>query len=93
MADRRPKVSLNFTKAALDRLPTAKAGTRDYYNDTRVRGLQLAVTDHGAKTFCLYRRMGGRPTRYTLGRYPDLTPENARRKPNRSRDAWPLVRT
>jgi integrase len=78
MADRRPKVSLNFTKAALDRLPAAKPGTRDYYNDTRVRGLQLAVTDHGAKTFCLYRRMGGRPTRYTLGRYPDLSPENAR---------------
>lgn len=77
---RREKVSLNFTKAVLDRLPAAKSGTRDYYNDTKVRGLQLAVTDHGAKSFCLYRRMGGRPTRYTLGRYPDLTPENARKK-------------
>ena len=41
MAGRRPKVSLNFTKAALDRLPAAKAGTRDYYNDTRVRGLDF----------------------------------------------------
>jgi integrase len=79
-AGRREKVSLNFTKAALDRLPPAKPGARDYYNDTKVRGLQLAVTDRGAKSFCLYRRMGGRPTRYTLGRYPDLTPENARKK-------------
>jgi integrase len=77
---RRDKISLNFTKAVLDRLPAAKPGARDYYNDTKIRGLQLAVTDHGAKSFCLYRRMGGRPTRYTLGRYPDLTPENARKK-------------
>jgi integrase len=80
MADRRPKVSINFTKATLDSLVPAKPGTRDYFNDTKVRGLQLSVTDRGAKTFCLYRRMGGRPTRYTLGRYPDLTPENARKK-------------
>lgn len=77
---RRDKVSVNFTKAVLDRLPPAKPGGRDYYNDTKVRGLQFVVTDHGAKSFCLYRRMGGRPTRYTLGRYPDLRPENARKK-------------
>jgi hypothetical protein len=28
-------------------------------------GLQLMVTDHGSKTFAIYRRIAGRPTRCT----------------------------
>ncbi|MDE2293816.1 MAG: integrase family protein [Gammaproteobacteria bacterium] len=71
---------LHFTKAAIAALPPAPHGKRAYYRDDKVRGLQLAVTDHGAKSFILYRRMDGRPTRYFLGHFPDLTPENARAK-------------
>lgn len=77
---RRAKKTLSFTKPLLEPLPNAEPGKRDYYCDARVRGLQLMVTDHGSKTFAVYRRIAGRPTRYTLGRFPDLTPELARRK-------------
>ena len=70
---------INFTKATVEALPPAAPGKRDYYNDTRVRGLQLVVTDRGAKTYCLYGRSGGRPHRHRLGAHPALTPENARR--------------
>jgi hypothetical protein len=77
---RRAKKTLSFTKPLIESLPNAAPGKRDYYRDARVRGLQLMVTDHGSKTFAVYRRIAGRPTRYTLGRFPDLTPELARRK-------------
>lgn len=76
---------LNFTKPALESLPPAPAGERAYYNDARVQGLQVAVTDRGIKTFYLYKRNHGKPVRYRLGRYPDLTPESARRKAEAAR--------
>src|SRR5262249_9802659 len=74
------RYTLNFTKAALDALPPAPAGRRTYYADTRVRGLQVMVTDRGSKTFYFYKRNRGKPYRDHLGAYPGLTPENARKK-------------
>jgi integrase len=76
----RAKNVLNFTKAAIAAVIAAPPGKRAYYSDTKIRSLQLVVTDRGAKSFVLYRRIAGRPTRYFLGTWPDLTPENARKK-------------
>jgi hypothetical protein len=70
---------LNFTRANIDAVTPPSAG-RDYYNDSKVRGLQLQVTPTGAKTFFLYGRINGKPVRYRLGAYPKLTPEAARTK-------------
>ena len=71
----------NFTKAALQALPLAAPGRRAYFHDTAVRGLLVAVTDRGAKSFQLYRRVNGRPERITLGRFDEngLTIEQARK--------------
>ncbi|MDP9179907.1 MAG: Arm DNA-binding domain-containing protein, partial [Gemmatimonadota bacterium] len=70
-----------FTKRQLDTLRPAKSGTRDYYQDPRApASLRLSVTDTGAKSWVIQRRVNGRATRITLGRYPDLTPENAKRQ-------------
>lgn len=71
---------INFTKAALEKLPAPSKGKRVYYNDTRERGLILAVTSGGSKTFYLYKRIDGKPERLLLGRFPDLSIENARKK-------------
>lgn len=71
---------LNFTKRTLEALPAAPRGKRAYYADTKIDGLQLAVTDRGAKTYVLYRKFQGKPTRFKLGRYPDMTPAAARDK-------------
>lgn len=69
----------NFTKASIDALPLAEPGKRDIYHDTKISGLQLRVTS--VKTFFVNRRIkGGDPQRITLGRYPDMTIEQARRK-------------
>ncbi|MDO6725157.1 tyrosine-type recombinase/integrase [Celeribacter halophilus] len=70
---------LNFTKAALLKAPAAAKGKRDYYSDLKEQGLQMAVTSAGAKTFYLYKRVDGRPERILLGRFPDISVENARK--------------
>lgn len=71
--------TLNFTKAALAKLPPAPKGVKRYYYDEREAGLVLAVTSGGAKSFYLYKRIEGRPERLLLGRFPDLSIENARK--------------
>ena len=70
---------INFTKAIIDALPIPESGKRDIYHDTKIPGLQLRVT--GVKTFFVNRRIkSGDPERITLGRYPEMTIEQARRK-------------
>lgn len=70
----------NFTKKALEALPLPSKGKRTYYYDTKVRGLGVSLTDKGSITFIIYRKVNGKPERITLGRYPDLSIENARAK-------------
>lgn len=70
---------LNFTKAALAKAPNAAKGRKDYYYDEREKGLVLAVTGAGTKSFYLYKRIEGRPERVLLGRFPDISIENARK--------------
>ena len=78
-ATQRKAERVNFTLRALDDLPPALTGKRAYYNDDRQPGLQLAVTDRGTKTFYLYRKIKGKPTRIKLGPFPGMTIEQARR--------------
>jgi len=70
----------NFTKKALDQLPSPQNGQRAYHYDTHVRGLAMAVSPAGRKSFILYRKVAGRPERITIGPYPDLSIEQARGK-------------
>lgn len=75
---------INFTKGAIDDLSLPEAGKRDTYHDLKTNGLQLRVTSNGVKTFSLFRRVkNGSPERVTLGRYPDMTPEQARKEATR----------
>ena len=71
--------SLKFTKPALKALPWPPPGHRLSYADTTVRGLQLRVTSRGIKSFQVYKKLGSKPVRVTLGRFPDMTIEQARR--------------
>jgi len=70
---------INFTKANIDALPAPESGERNIYHDSKTPGLQLRVTS--VKTFFVNKRIkGGNPERITLGRYPDMSIEQARRK-------------
>ena len=73
---------INFTKAALESLSVPPQGERVTYNDTKATGLQLRVSGSGVKTFSLYRWVKGeaKPERVTLGRFPDMSIDQARNK-------------
>ena len=47
--------------------------------DTEVRGLILRVSSSGRKTFSIFKKLNGRPVRVTLGTFPDLSVEQARK--------------
>lgn len=71
---------LGFTKEKIAALGLANSGQRAYFYDTKTRGLALSITPAGTKTFILYRWVDGKPQRITLGRFPDVSVEAARRK-------------
>jgi integrase len=72
---------MNFTKASLDALPLAPIGGRVTYHDAKTTGLQIRITSTGVKTFSVYRRLKGGPVeRVTLGRYPNMSIEQARKE-------------
>lgn len=72
--------SFNFTKKSLDALPLPNKGKRLYVYDTYVRGLELMVTEHGSKSYKVYRKFNDKPVRITLGKYSELSVEEARDK-------------
>lgn len=72
-------IEINFTKKSIEMLPPPESSRLEAY-DTEVKGLMVRVTASGVKTFAVFRRMNGKPKRVTLGRYPDMTIEQARKK-------------
>jgi integrase len=70
-------VKVALTKARIDALPAPEKGRR-YFYDAKTPGLCVCVTATGTRTFYLYRWLNGSPQRLRIGRYPDLSVEQAR---------------
>jgi integrase len=71
---------LTFTEKRIESLPLPAAGAMQvYYRDAKTRGFAVAVYPTGAKTFILYRKVQGKPERILIGRWPDLSVEEARK--------------
>ena len=68
---------INFTKRTIENLPAPKKG-RDRYIDAQVRGLGVLVQPSGHKSFYWFRKVRNYPRRETLGRFGDLSVEQAR---------------
>ena len=75
--------NFNFTKKALDIIELPVNGKRHYFYDTKIKGLELMLTEQGTKSFKVYRKFKGKPVRVTLGKYPEMTVENARNEAQR----------
>jgi hypothetical protein len=71
---------INFTKQTIEQLSLPVKSKRAFYVDNKVPGLQLMVTGTGVKSFKVTRKHQGRLIRVTLGRYPDMPIELARKK-------------
>ena len=74
---------LIFTKAALQKLSVSDGKKREYFYDLRTPGLGVMVFPSGTKTFFHYRRVEGRPEKYTIGKFPQYSVENAQREATR----------
>jgi integrase len=70
MADR-------LTDVSIRNLPSMPSGQYDVW-DSAVTGLGVRVNTGGSKSFVLIYRLGTRPRRMTLGRYPSLKLKAAR---------------
>ncbi|MFA0447848.1 tyrosine-type recombinase/integrase [Vibrio breoganii] len=70
----------NFTKRTLDNLPNPIKRTRfrDSGGSASVAGLGLDVSPTGKKTFRYEKKVNGKNIKVTLGKYPDITVEQAR---------------
>lgn len=71
--------SVRLTKLVVDRTTLPHAGQL-IVRDAELKGFGLRVTAGGAKSFIVEKRVGGRVRRYTLGRYPGITAEQARKE-------------
>jgi integrase len=75
---RKPARKLNFTKHALEKLLVPRDADRLVVFDTHTSGLGFVVFASGVRSFFHRRRVRGAAERTTLGRFPDLTIEQAR---------------
>ena len=66
---------INFSRTAVASISAPYSG-RIYYRDEKTRGLVLDVQAGGTKTFQVYRKVNGKPTRVTLGRFDADLPES-----------------
>lgn len=71
------RVAFNATTLANAACLAGKS--RIYIYDSKTPGLALLVTDKGAKSFYLYRRIDGKPERVRIGGFPEVSVEQARR--------------
>lgn len=76
---------MKITKSAVDKLPipsiseAGKSAQKRYYDDT-MKGFGVRVTSGGTKAFFVEKLIKNKLCRITLGRYPELTVEMARKE-------------
>lgn len=68
-----------FTKHSIENLSVPE-GKRVYYGDAKTYGLLVAVSCNGRKTFYFRRKTNQISQRFVIGRFPDLSVEQARNK-------------
>jgi len=68
---------------AIPELNTSGGKTQKFYRDDQIPGFALRVTSGAVKSFIVEKRINGKVKRMTLGRYGNLTVEQARTEAKR----------
>jgi len=79
MSTQSTTASAKITKSLVDKLKPPTAG-QTFFRDNELKGFAVRITSGGAKSFIIEKRIEGRVKRITLGRYPELTAEQARKE-------------
>ena len=69
---------MKITKRTVDSIPLPTKGYALHWDD-ELKGFGLRVTSSGVKSFILQKRIHGKDHRITLGRYGEITTEQARK--------------
>lgn len=70
---------VSFTVDSLNRASCPPGKDRAYVYDTRTPGLCLMATETGSKAFYYLKKVAGRTQRVRLGRFPEISIEQARK--------------
>lgn len=73
------KCAMKFTKSIVEKIPIPQDRDQMFYRDNH-KGFGLRVTRNGVKSFVVEKLIGGKVRRITLGRFGDLTVEQARKE-------------
>ncbi|NQT16386.1 MAG: DUF4102 domain-containing protein, partial [Planctomycetes bacterium] len=68
---------MNLTKRAIQALKPPEKG-RVYHHDSKQTNLSLCITSKDARTWYRTGRIDGQPVRIKIGRWPDVSTEQAR---------------
>ncbi|MCP4473301.1 MAG: integrase family protein [Gammaproteobacteria bacterium] len=69
---------VKLTKSVIEKIAPPVSG-QTFYRDSVLTGFGIRCTATGVKSFIIETRINGKTKRYTLGKYPALTPEQARK--------------
>jgi integrase len=73
---------MRITKRAIEFIEKPTGGY-SIHRDDEMPGFAVRVTSRGVISFLFEKRVNGRSRRFTVGRYPAITPEQARRRVQR----------
>ena len=79
MSTRTPNQWVKLTKTVV-REAAPPASGQTFIRDASIKGFALRITAQGAKSFIVERRIDGQVKRITLGRFGELTVEQARKE-------------
>ena len=71
---------VNLTKSVVDKIKPLSDKNQSFYRDDKIKGFALRVTSSGVKSFILETRIEGKVKRMTLGKYGNVTVEEARKE-------------
>lgn len=72
--------SVRLTKSVIDKLESTPGKDQSFYRDETLKGFALRITASGVKSFIVETRINGRVKRVTLGKYGNITAEEARKQ-------------
>ncbi len=72
--------SIRLTKSAIDKLEPIQGKDQSFFRDDSLKGFALRITASGVKSFIVETRINGKVKRITLGKYGNITAEEARKQ-------------
>lgn len=75
-----PSHPVRITKTQVDNIVPPPDQEQVFLRDSELKGFAVRITRNGVKTFIFEKRIKGRVRRQKIGRYPELTVEQARKR-------------